>query len=79
MDAPEPLDKTGLFENRQFNVLLYWAEGELTKVQIGDKFGLSEGWANKELRKIYKLLGVRTRQGAVMKAWKLKIFTVENT
>ena len=73
------LDETGLLDNRQFKVLLYWAEGELSKEQIGDKFSLSEGWAGKQLEKIYKLLKVRTRHGAVHKAWKMKIFTDENT
>ena len=79
MTAITLYDKTGLFDNRRFKVLLYWADGELSKAQIADKFGLSEGWAGKEIEKIYKLLKVRTRHGAVMKALKKKIFTDDNT
>ncbi|MHB8260027.1 MAG: helix-turn-helix transcriptional regulator [Bacteroidia bacterium] len=76
MQATLPLDCTNTLTNRQYKVLAFYAE-ELTKQQIGDKFYLTEAWANKELRIIYKKLGVHTQQGAVDKAWKLGIFTIE--
>lgn len=77
METTTPSDPTNTLTNRQFAVLVFWAN-EYTKQQIADFFHLSEGWANKEIRIIYKLLGVRTRHGAVDKAWRLGIFTKEN-
>lgn len=68
-------DLTGTFEQRTFEVLRYWAHGKLTKVEIGDKFDLSEGWADKEIGIIYKTLNVHSRHGCVMYAWGNKIFT----
>ena len=73
-----PSDPTNTLTNRRFDVLLFYAE-ELSKELIGDGFYLTEAWANKELRIIYKILGARTGPGAVHKAWKLGIFTIENT
>jgi DNA-binding CsgD family transcriptional regulator len=77
METTAPSDLTHTLTNRQFAVLVFWAK-EYSKEQIADFFHLSEGWANKEIRIIYKLLGVCTRHGAVDKAWLLGIFTKEN-
>ncbi|MHB8260562.1 MAG: LuxR C-terminal-related transcriptional regulator [Bacteroidia bacterium] len=69
-------DKTNTLTNRRYDVLVLWAK-EFTKKQIAAKFYLSLAWADKELRIIYKKLGVHTRHGAVDKAWLLGIFTLE--
>ena len=70
-------DCTGTLSDEQFLILVYWAE-ELSKEQIGNKFGFHEDWADTRLCAIYKLLDVHTRHGAVDEAWLKGIFTLEN-
>lgn len=78
METTTPLDPTNTLSNRQFDVLLFYAQ-ELSKEHIGEEFFRSESWANKELHIIYKILGATTGPGVVHKAWLLGIFTLENT
>ena len=71
-------DLTGTFGVRRFRVMRYWGNGKHSKVQIGDIFGKSEGWAIKEIGIIYKRLDVHSPQEMVMVALKRDIFTKLN-
>lgn len=62
----EPIELT----LRQFSILKLWAL-EFTKFQIADELNCGITWhcVDKEIRKIYKILNVETRQGCVHQAW----------
>jgi hypothetical protein len=71
------LDPTGKLSDLHFMVLAYYSE-EDTYALIGDKFNCSGKWTEKKIEKIYTILKVQSRQGAVDKAWKDKIFNDAN-
>lgn len=70
----EPIELT----LRQFYILKLWAV-ENTKMQIAEKLncGITSHCVDKELRSIYKILDVKTRQGCIQQAWFRGIFKKE--